>query len=254
MIGKSRAAREVKKRLRSIWISDTHLGTRACRAHELATFLEAHESEFLYLVGDIFDGWRLSKRWFWPRSHGAVVASIFERARAGAKVIYLPGNHDESARQFIGMSVGDVLIREDAIHVTADGRRLMVVHGDRYDDFMLRMRWLVLLGNALYTILVAVNLAVNVVLRRLGFPYRSLSFGIKSKIKRVAGFICDFESVIAEAARDGGFDGVICGHIHNAAIRDIDGILYCNCGDWVESLTALTEDFDGRLALVRFRA
>ena len=237
---------------RSIWISDIHLGTRGCQAGLLLDFLKHTESEHLYLVGDIVDGWRLKRAWYWPQSHNDVVQKVLRRVRKGCQVFLIPGNHDEIFRDFLGLSFGGVSVLKDAIHETADGRRLLVTHGDHFDAVVKYARWLAHLGDAAYTLLLNLNTGLNWARRRLGFEYWSLSAYLKKKTKKAVDYIGSFERVLADEARRRQVDGVVCGHIHNAEIRDVDGILYCNDGDWVESCTALVEHFDGRLEILHW--
>ena len=234
-----------RRRYRTIWISDIHLGTKGCNAGLLIDFLDHTDSETMYLVGDIIDGWRLKKKFYWPAAHNDVVRRILKRARRGTRIVYIPGNHDEMFRQFTGMNFGGVEIRRAAFHTTADGRRLMVLHGDEFDAVMLAHRWLAFVGDALYHLLMGLNHWVNVVRRMFDLPYWSLSKVAKHKVKNAVEFISRYEEVVARAAGDRGVDGVVCGHIHTAEIRDFDGIEYYNDGDWVEGCTALVEHFDG---------
>lgn len=243
------ASRDVK-RYRSIWISDVHLGTRGCKAEFLLDFLKHNESEHLYLVGDIVDGWRLRKTWYWPQAHNDVVQKILRRARKGVQVYYIPGNHDEAARDYAGLQFGGVHVVEEMIHVTADGRRLLVTHGDRFDVVVKYARWLAFIGDNAYVILLQANTLFNWVRRKLGFPYWSLSAFLKHKTKTAVEFIGNYETALGDEARRRKVDGVVCGHIHNAEIRDMEGILYCNDGDWVESCTALVEHPCGRLEII----
>lgn len=237
-------------RYRAIWISDIHLGTAGCQARYLLDFLKHNESDQLYLVGDIIDGWQLKRGWYWPQSHNDVVQKLLRKARKGTEVIFVPGNHDEVARQFDGMAFGDIVVREDAIHVTATGRRLWVVHGDLFDGVVQHARWLAYLGDSLYTLILAVNRHFNRVRTRLGFDYWSLSQYLKHQVKNAVSYINSFEHAMVEEARRRGCDGVVCGHIHKAEIREVDGQLYCNDGDWVESLSALVETMEGELRIV----
>jgi UDP-2,3-diacylglucosamine pyrophosphatase LpxH len=237
-------------RVRAIFVSDIHLGTPGCKAQHLLDFLRHTESDFLYLVGDILDGWALRSRFYWHQTHNDVIQKVLRRARKGTRVIYVPGNHDELARQFCGLQFGDVEIREEAEHTLLDGRRLWVVHGDLADGVIRHARWLAYLGDALYDWLLWLNRHFNAVRARLGFGYWSLSQYLKHKVKNAVSFITDFERVLVREARRRGYDGVICGHIHQAQIRTIDGILYCNDGDWVESLTAIVETLEGQLKIV----
>ena len=237
---------------RAIWISDIHLGTAGCQAKYLLDFLKHNEADKFYLVGDIIDGWQLRKRWYWPQSHNDVVQKLLRKARKGAEVIYIPGNHDEMARQFFGMNLGDIRIEGEVIHVMADGRRLWVTHGDLFDGVMQYAKWLAYVGDTLYTFILWVNRWFNNIRSRLGLNYWSLSQYLKHSVKNAVSFIADFEKIMAREARIRGCDGVVCGHIHKAEIRMIDDILYCNDGDWVESLTALVEDMNGELRIVHW--
>ena len=239
-------------RYRTIWISDIHLGTRGCQAEFLLDFLKYSESEFLYLVGDIVDGWRLKKSWYWAQSHNDVVQKLLRKARKGTKVIYVPGNHDEVLRDYAGNHFGGVYVTPETIHVTADGRRLLVMHGDQFDGVVQYAKWLAYLGDRAYNIALDLNHWFNLARRRLGFGYWSLSAYLKGKVKNAVQFIDNFEQAIAKEAKRRRVDGVVCGHIHKAEIREIDGILYCNDGDWVESCTALVEHLDGRLEIVHW--
>ncbi|MFG6284049.1 UDP-2,3-diacylglucosamine diphosphatase [Sphingomonas sp. S6] len=246
------AAGVTRRRYRTIWISDVHLGTRGCNADMLIDFLDHVDSDQLYLVGDIIDGWRLKKRFYWPASHNDVVWRLMKRAKRGTRVTYIPGNHDEVFRQFAGMDFGGVKIRRKAIHTTADGRRLLVLHGDEFDAITLAHRWVAFIGDSAYTALMVVNQWLNVARRWLGLPYWSLSKHAKAKVKNAVAFISHFEEVVAHAAGSRGVDGVVCGHIHTAEIRDIQGVAYYNDGDWVEGCTALVEHFDGRMELLHW--
>jgi len=201
-------------------------------------------------VGDILDGWRLKKGWYWPQAHNDVIQKILRTARKGSRVVYVPGNHDEVSRQFIGLSFGGIEVVEDAIHVTASGRRLLVTHGDLFDMVMQHASWLARVGGSLYDVLLNLNRWMNAVRLRLGLPYWSMSQYVKHQVKNAVNFISHFERAMAAEARRRGCDGVVCGHIHKAEIRSIDGVLYCNDGDWVESMTALVETFEGHLEIV----
>lgn len=235
---------------RTIWISDIHLGTKGAQTEALLDFIRYFDSDTLYLVGDIVDGWQLKKHWYWPQSHNDVIQKILRKARKGTEVIYIPGNHDEAARQYDGLDFGGVKIRQQAIHLTADGRSLLVIHGDEFDGVMKYAKWLAYVGDSLYQFAIGLNTLVNKVRRRLGKPYWSLSQYLKYKVKNAVSFITEFESLLAQAAKERGHDGVVCGHIHHAEIKDYDGIRYHNCGDWVESLTALVEYQDGRIEVI----
>ena len=248
-IGPSGAPR---RRYRSIWISDIHLGTRGCADEMLIDFLDHCDSEYLYLVGDIIDGWRMKRRFYWPERHNAIVRRIMKRAKRGTRVTYIPGNHDEMFRQFSGLNFGGVEIRRSATHKTADGRRLLVLHGDEFDTVVMGQPWLAFLGDAAYNFLLRSNVVINAVRRRLSLPYWSLSKHAKHKVKDAVAFIGRFEETVAIAARKQGVDGVVCGHIHTADERDFDGITYYNDGDWVESCTALVEHADGRMEILHW--
>ncbi|MEI6557320.1 MAG: UDP-2,3-diacylglucosamine diphosphatase [Rhodospirillaceae bacterium] len=237
---------------RTIWISDVHLGSRGCNADLLLDFLRATECETLYLVGDIIDGWQLRRSWFWPQAHNDVVQKLLRKARKGTHVVYVPGNHDEFARPFEGHSFGAIEVVGEAVHRTADGRHLLVIHGDCFDKVMTCARWLALLGDHAYTVALAFNRWFNFGRRRLGYPYWSVSAYLKLKVKNAVRYIGDYEDRVVEAARDRRVDGVVCGHIHHAELRDDGGCVYANCGDWVESCSALVEHADGRLEIVNW--
>jgi UDP-2,3-diacylglucosamine pyrophosphatase LpxH len=241
-----------RRRYRTIWISDVHLGTRGCNDRLLIDFLDHVDSDTLYLVGDIIDGWRMKKRFYWPERHNAIVRRVMKRAKHGTRVVYVPGNHDEMFRQFAGMNFGGVEIRRKAIHVTADGRRLLVLHGDEFDAVVMGQRWLAFLGDAAYGLLLRLNVAINVVRRRFDLPYWSLSAHAKHKVKDAVAFISRFEETVAHAAARRRVDGVVCGHIHTAEERRFGAIAYYNDGDWVESCTALVEHFGGRMEILRW--
>ena len=237
-------------RFRSIWISDLHLGTTGCQAARLLEFLQATESDTLYLVGDIIDGWQLKRRWYWDQVHNNVVQTVLKKAKKGTNVIFVPGNHDEAVRQFIDLDFGGIKVRDELVHVTAQGKRMLVLHGDRFDGVIACAKWLAYVGDSLYTMILKFNQVFNNWRARAGLPYWSLSQYLKLKVKNAVSYISSFENALADEARKRGLDGVICGHIHKPEIRDIDGITYCNDGDWVESLSALVEEANGELRLV----
>lgn len=240
--------------VRAIWISDVHLGTAGCQAESLLSFLKHHESQYLYLVGDIVDGWQLRKSWYWPSAHNDVIQKLLRRARKGCEVVYVPGNHDEAARDYCGLSMGGVSVRKECDHTLKDGRRLLIVHGDEYDNIIRYAKWLAYVGDTLYTFSLWLNRVYNRLRVRLGYPYWSLSAFLKHRVKNAVSFITDFEQQLVAEARRRGYDGVVCGHIHHAKIEEIDGMLYCNDGDWVESLTALVETHEGTLEIVRWHS
>ena len=239
-----------RTRYRTIWISDIHLGTPGCNAELLMDFLKSIECETLYLVGDIIDAWRLRKGWYWPPRHNDVVRRILKMAKHGTHVVYVPGNHDEVLRDYTGLAFGDVTVVSEAIHETADGRRLLVLHGDQFDSIVLYAKWLAFLGDSAYEFLLKANRVVNFFRRRFGLPYWSLAAHMKKRVKNAVSFISKFEEVVARAAAERHVEGVVCGHIHSAEIRQFGDITYYNDGDWVESCTALVEYQDGRLEII----
>jgi UDP-2,3-diacylglucosamine pyrophosphatase LpxH len=241
-------------RFRSLWISDVHLGTPGCQADALLDFLKRTECETLFLVGDIVDGWQLRRSWFWPQSHNDVVQKLLRKARRGTRVIFVPGNHDEFARRYLGHDFGGIEVVQDWVHRTADGRLLWVTHGDLFDGVVQCAAWLAHVGDRLYELTLRLNRHLNSLRARLGLPYWSLSGYLKHKVKRAVAYVGDFEAALAREARRRGVDGVVCGHIHRAELREIDGIVYANDGDWVESLTALAEHVDGRLEIIDWSA
>ncbi|HXW72685.1 MAG TPA: UDP-2,3-diacylglucosamine diphosphatase [Methylocella sp.] len=238
---------------RTLFLSDVHLGTRGCQADLLLDFLKHHDAETIYLVGDMIDGWALKNRWYWPQSHNDIVQKLLRKVRKGTRMVYVPGNHDEFARDYIGAVFGGVEVAEHAYHSTADRKRLLIVHGDQFDIVVQHARWLAFLGDGAYTFALWSNRWFNLVRRRLGFSYWSLSAWAKLKVKNAVKFIGAFETALAAAARRHGADGVVCGHIHHATIRDIGGITYINTGDFVESCTAIGEHQDGRLEILHWQ-
>lgn len=241
-----------KQKFRTIWISDVHLGTRGCNATLLIDFLASIECDTLYLVGDIIDGWRLKKGWYWPDAHNEVVRRILKIAHRGTRVVYVVGNHDAMLRDYAGMSFGGIEIYEDAIHDCLDGRRLLVTHGDAFDGVVLFARWLAVLGDTAYTWLLHANIVFNRVRRVLGMPYWSLSAYLKHRVKNAVQFIGRFEDAVIQEAQKLGVDGAVCGHIHSAEIRTIGDFTYYNDGDWVESCTALIEDRVGQFSILNW--
>ncbi len=241
-----------KRSLRALFISDVHLGTKGCQADLLLDFLQAHEAETIYLVGDIIDGWRLKRGWFWPRSHNEVVRTLLERAKAGTRIVYLAGNHDEFLRDYLGSGFDGIEIRDTVIHESLNGEKMLVIHGDQFDVVVRHARWIAFLGDWAYTAALGLNTFLNIVRRKFGFPYWSLSAWAKLKVKNAVNFIGKFEEALARDAAENGVDGVICGHIHHAAIHREYGTLYMNCGDWVESCTALAESAEGAYEIIRW--
>jgi UDP-2,3-diacylglucosamine pyrophosphatase LpxH len=235
---------------RSVFISDIHLGTRGCQAELLLDFLKNISCEQLYLVGDIVDGWRMKRGWFWPQSHNDVVQKLLRHARKGVVVTYVPGNHDEKIRDFCGVHFGGVVVARECVHETADGRKFLVLHGDEFDAVVRLAPWLAKTGDLAYRAAIRINTVFNRIRRQLGLPYWSLSAFLKIRVKNALQFIDNYETAVAAEARRRGVDGIICGHIHKAEMREIQGVAYMNDGDWVESCTALVEHFDGRFEIL----
>ena len=242
--------KDAPRRYRALFISDVHLGTRGCQAGRLLDFLRHHDAETIYLVGDIVDGWALRSSWYWPQPHNDVVQKLLRAGRKGTRIVYVPGNHDEFLRGYYGTHFGGIEVVETAIHDGADGRRYLVIHGDIFDLVVTQARWLALLGDKAYGTALVVNRLFNLVRRYLGAPYWSLSQWAKLKVKNAVNFIGAFEKALASEAHRYKADGVICGHIHHAAIHDDFGLRYINCGDWVESCTAVAERHDGSFEII----
>jgi UDP-2,3-diacylglucosamine pyrophosphatase LpxH len=239
-------------RYRTIWISDVHLGTKGCQPELLLDFLKHTESETLYLVGDMVDGWKLKSSWYWPQAHNDIAQKLLRKARKGTRVIFVPGNHDEFARPFVDHQFGGIEVRRDTIHVTADGRRLLIIHGDELDAVVQSAKWLAHLGDWAYCLVMLINVYYNALRKKLGYGYWSLSAYLKYKVKNAVTYIGKYEESVVKLAKERGADGVVCGHIHHPDMRDIGGVLYANDGDWVESCTALVEHHDGKLELLRW--
>jgi UDP-2,3-diacylglucosamine pyrophosphatase LpxH len=245
---------EPTNRVRTLFLSDIHLGSKGCQADQLLDFLRYYDANTIYLVGDIVDGWQLKSGWYWPQSHNDVVQKLLRKARKGARMIYIPGNHDEFLRDYYGTHFGGIEVVEDAIHVAADGTPYLVIHGDMFDIVIRHARWLALLGDKAYDFAIWINTYFNALRRALGFTYWSLSQWAKLKVKNAVNFIGAFESALAGEARRRGVKGVICGHIHHAVVRRQGGFSYINCGDWIESCTAVIEHFDGSFELIKWVA
>jgi UDP-2,3-diacylglucosamine pyrophosphatase LpxH len=239
-------------RVRSLFLSDLHLGTKGCQAPLLLDFLKSYDADTIYLVGDIVDGWRLKSGWYWPQAHNDVVQKLLRKVRKGARLIYVPGNHDEFLRDYIGTNFGGIELAESVLHEAADGKRYLVIHGDQFDMVVRHARWLALLGDGAYTTALMVNTNLNIVRRRLGLTYWSLSAWAKLRVKNAVNYISRFEDLLVSEARRHGADGVICGHIHHAALVQRPDVIYVNTGDWVESCTAVVEHYDGSLQLIRW--
>jgi len=239
-----------KTHYRAIFLSDIHLGRRGCRADVLLEFLKRHSCDRLYLAGDIIDGWRFRKGFYWPQAHTNVMRRFLTMSKRGTHVTYVTGNHDEFLRKYSDMEIGNIELVDSAVHHTADGRRLLVVHGDAYDVVTLYHRWVAVLGDIGYTTLLALNNHLNRWRARFGFGYWSLSAWVKHRVKRAVSYVSSFEKSVSHHCRQQGFDGVICGHIHHAEISQYDDVRYMNCGDWVESCTALVEDDAGTFRII----
>lgn len=241
-----------KLRYRSIFISDTHLGCKDAQTEYLLDFLRHTEAQHIYLVGDIIDLWKLRSGWHWPQRNNNIVQLLLHKAQHGTHVTYIPGNHDELLRDYIGMYFNGIHIAGEAIHTTSSGKKLLVLHGDEFDSVVINSQWLAHLGTWAYDWLLVLNRHFNWCRRRMGFPYWSLSAYLKHQVKNAVNHISSFEQALAREAKRRGVDGLICGHIHKAAIEQTDGVTYANCGDWVESCTALVESLAGELSLVHW--
>ncbi len=237
---------------RAIWISDVHLGTKHAQVTALLEFLRLNESEFLYIVGDLIDGWELKRAWRWEDSYNTLIQKILRKDRKGTKITYITGNHDEFLENYIGLRFGGVRLVRQAYHRGADGRRYLVIHGHQFDGLTHFNRLLEKVGARLYNIILDVNHWMNRLRRQFGFGYWSVAAYLKHKAKSSVKFITQYEQAMTSLAQLRKVDGVICGHIHRAEIRPIDGLRYFNCGDWVESCTALVEDFAGNFELIHF--
>lgn len=239
-----------KTHYRTIFLSDIHLGTRGCQADRLLDFLKQHTCDELYLVGDIIDGWRMRSSIFWPQAHSNVLRRFLTLTKRGTRMVYVTGNHDEFLRRYSDLAIGNIELVDEAVHETADGRRLLVVHGDEYDVITRYHRWVAWLGDVGYTLMLELNRHFNALRGRFGYGYWSLSAWVKHRVKRAVSFISEFEEAVAHQCRKQGYDGVVCGHIHHAEIRDLAGVRYLNCGDWVESCTALVENERGEFQIL----
>ena len=241
------------KKYRTLFLSDLHLGTRAAQAELLLDFLKYHDAETVYLVGDIVDGWRLKKGWYWPQAHNDVVQKFLRKVRKGVRVIYIPGNHDEFARTYTGLTFGGIEVVSEALHKTADDKKIIVMHGDQFDIVVCNARWLAYLGDWAYRVAISTNTWVNTARRLSGLGYWSLSAWAKMKVKNAVNFIGDFEKTLALEAKRKNADGIICGHIHHATIKQIEGVLYINTGDFVESCSAVVEHEDGHFEIISWQ-
>jgi len=242
-----------RHRYRSVFISDTHLGFRGAKAKHLADFLKSVECDYLYLVGDIFDFWAMKSRIWWNSDCSVVLRRILKMGNNGTKIVYIPGNHDEAIRMFLPFDLGAIQFLNETIHTTVDGKRLLVIHGDQFDVVIGHMKWLAIVGSTLYDWLLSLNEVVHSIRLKLGYPtYWSLAGYLKQKAKRAVSYMRDFETAVMRYTIKHNADGAVCGHIHNAKLTEIDGLVYANCGDWIESLTALVEHKDGKLEIINW--
>ncbi|MBV8106632.1 MAG: UDP-2,3-diacylglucosamine diphosphatase [Hyphomicrobiales bacterium] len=239
-------------RYRTLFLSDLHLGTRGCQAYLILDMLRYVDADTIYLVGDIIDGWRLRSGWYWPQAHNDVVQKLLRKVRRGARMVFVPGNHDEFARQFFGLTFGGIEIKRQTIHTAANGKRYLIIHGDEFDVVVRHSKWLAYFGDWAYTTALFVNTHFNATRRALGLPYWSFSAWAKLKVKNAVNFIGSFEKELAGEAKRRGVDGVVCGHIHHPVIREIDGVTYVNTGDFVESCSLVVEHHDGRFEVLRW--
>ena len=244
--------REIR-RVRALFISDVHLGMKATRVAQLIDFLRWHDADVMYLVGDIVDGWRLSKSWHWPPEYDELAKLLLEKAADGTRMVVLPGNHDEFLRDYLGTYFGEVEFVDRTVHTTAQGKTYLVIHGDQFDVVVMNAKWLAHVGDWAYRAALRVNIAINWIRRRLGLSYWSLSAWAKHKVKNAVSVIGRFEEALSLEARDSGVDGIICGHIHHADMHNRLGVHYINTGDWVESCTAIAEEYDGQFELITWR-
>jgi UDP-2,3-diacylglucosamine pyrophosphatase LpxH len=240
------------KHYRALFISDLHLGTKACQAEAFLDFLRVSDADRMYLIGDIVDFWRIKRGVYWPQTHNDVLQKLLRKARKGTEIIFIPGNHDEAMRDYCGSKFGGVTIERNTIHVGRDGRRYLVMHGDEFDVVVRYARWLALFGDWSYTVALWANTHFNVIRRFLGLPYWSLSAYLKQRVKRAVNYIGEFERALAQEAKRHDAQGVICGHIHHAAMRQVGGVLYINTGDWVESCTVVAETQEGAFEIIRW--
>ncbi|MEX2126071.1 MAG: UDP-2,3-diacylglucosamine diphosphatase [Woeseia sp.] len=239
--------------LRTVWLSDVHLGSRACRVNLLLDFLRQTRCELLYLVGDIIDLESLRRTFYWPASHSEVLRMLLKKSQEGTRVIYIPGNHDDDLRAYAGLKFGNIEVSRQAIHTTRAGRRLLVLHGDQFDAVVRGRSFGVLLGSLACRTLLALNRFTHWLHDLSGRPYWSLAQHVKSRFGGARRYVDRFRHATLAAAREARVDGVICGHIHKADLVELDGLLYCNDGDWVESCTALVENQGGELSLLKWR-
>jgi UDP-2,3-diacylglucosamine pyrophosphatase LpxH len=241
------------KSYKTVFISDIHLGARMSQADQLLDFFKTFECEKMYLVGDIIDCWAMRGKSYWPQHHNDVVQKILRRARKGTEIIYIPGNHDEFMREYCDAEFGHILLQREAVHVGVDGKIYYVTHGDQFDVVTTNAKWLAHLGSWAYDVSILISLGLNKIRHNLGMSYWSLSSYLKQTVKESVNFIGNYEETLSDYVNKKGYDGIICGHIHHANIRKIGNITYINCGDWVESMTAIVEHHDGRFELIEWK-
>ena len=235
---------------KSVFISDVHLGTNDCQAERLLDFIRDVECENLFLVGDIIDGWELRRSFRWKQSHSDVLQKLLRKARKRTKIYYILGNHDDFLENFLPITMGEhISVHRDMVYKGINGKDYLVTHGDMFDAVTMTKKWLALIGDKSYLFLLKVNRPLNFVRKKMGMGHWSLSKYMKKNVKKAVSYICDYEQVLVRYARAQGVCGVVCGHIHEPEIKEIDGIEYLNCGDWVESCTAVVEHFDGRFEI-----
>lgn len=237
------------KEFRTVWLSDIHLGSRGCQAGQLLKFLKSVQCEYLILIGDIIDLWAMKRSFHWPESHNAVVQQVLKMSKNGTKVIFIPGNHDEAMRAHTGTSLGNISIENTYTHALLTGHSMLCVHGDMFDIVTRYRKWVAILGDIAYEFLLWLNIQQNKVRSAVGLGYWSLSKYAKHKVKEAVNFISDYEVSVAEEAKKLSVDAVACGHIHNAELTRMNGIVYANTGDWVESCSGLVERLDGTIEL-----
>jgi UDP-2,3-diacylglucosamine pyrophosphatase LpxH len=240
------------KSYKTVFISDVHLGTKMCQAEKLLEFFKTFECEKMYLVGDIIDGWAMNRSKYWPQSHNDVIQKLLRRARKGTEIIYIPGNHDEFMRDFCDFEFGHIILAKESVHVGVDGKLYLIIHGDQFDAVISHAKWLSHIGSWAYDVSIIINIYLNKIRKLFGMPYWSLSSYLKQTVKESVNFIGDYESTLSNYVKSKKLNGVVCGHIHHANISDMNGIRYMNCGDWVESCTALVEHYNGSFEIIKW--
>lgn len=245
----------MKKHYKSVFISDLHLGSKSCKSDQLSKFLSSFTCEELYLVGDIIDGWQLSKgKSFFPQEHVNIIRKILTKAKKGTRIYYVIGNHDDFLRQYsdILFSIGNIHVANDFLFTSIIGKKYLVTHGDLYDAVVLYHEWVAKFGDTLYNLLVVINTAYNKIRSKFDLEYWSLSGFLKSKVKGALEFMCAFENLVTKEAKSRNLDGVICGHIHHPLMKYVNDIEYWNDGDWTESCSAIVEHMDGVMEIIYY--